>query len=185
MDFKLLDNAVEVRKAFIDRFVLSWEEFQIKQQEWLVTYGIDIKWYNEAYLWDKLNFDFSIATFSEALSAIKTHTGNVLIMSEGELHHQPGELFYNNERIKNFVAQINGEELTKLIEKEWFDSYKLAARDMYNPCPILPEDLYVFDESMSWLVVFTHETTDWDFDENNPMKQAETRYCIIYNKNEL
>ena len=51
---------------------------------------------------------------------------------------------------------------------------------MYNPDAVLPEDLYVFDESMTWLVVFTHETTDWEFDENNPMKQAETRYCIIH-----
>ncbi len=185
MEIKLLDNAIEVRKAFIDQFVLSWEEFQIKNQDLITTYCLDVNWYNEAYLWDKLDFDFHIATFSEALSALKAHTGNVLIMSEGETHDQPGELFCDNERIKNFIAQVNSEELAKLIEKEWFYSYELAARDMYDPCPVLPEDLYVFDESMSWLIVFTHETTEWDFDENDFMKQAQTRYCIIYNRNEL
>ena len=51
---------------------------------------------------------------------------------------------------------------------------------MYNPDAVLPEELYVFNESMTWLIVFTHETADWKFDENNPMKQAETRYCIIH-----
>ena len=51
---------------------------------------------------------------------------------------------------------------------------------MYNPNPILPEDLYVFDSSMSWFVVFTHETTDWETEDS--MKEAESRYCIIYSE---
>lgn len=28
MYIKLLDNAKDIHKAFIDRFVMSWEEFQ-------------------------------------------------------------------------------------------------------------------------------------------------------------
>ena len=128
----------------------------------------------------KLNFDFSVATFSDALSELKTHVGKVLIMSEDETLCCPNELFYNNEKVKNFVAKVDVKELAKLIEDEWYGSYKLATQNTYNPDAILPEDLYVFDESMTWLVVFTHETTDWEFDENNPMKQAETRYCIIH-----
>ena len=53
---------------------------------------------------------------------------------------------------------------------------------MYNPNPILPEDLYVFDSSMSWFVVFTHETNDWETEDL--MKEAESRYCIIYSDKE-
>lgn len=184
MKIQLLENATEIRNSFINTFVLSWDEFQVKQKDWIAEiaknkYMIDINWYNQAYLWDKLNFDFSVATFSDALSALKTHVGKVLIMSEDGTLCCPSELFYNNEKVKNFVAQVDVKELAKLIEDEWYDSYKLAAQNMYNPDAVLPEDLYVFDESMTWLVVFTHETTDWEFDENNPMKQAETRYCII------
>ena len=33
---------------------------------------------------------------------------------------------------------------------------------MYNPDFILPENLYVFDNSMDWVIVFTHETQDWE-----------------------
>ena len=185
MEIQLLENATEIRNTFINTFVLSWDEFQIKQKAWIAEmaknkYTIDINWYKQAYLWDKLNFDFSVATFSKALSELKTHSGKVLIMSEDETLCCPNELFYNNEKVKNFVAQVDVKELAKLIEDEWYDSYKLAAQNMYNPDAVLPEDLYVFDESMTWLVVFTHETTDWELDENNPMKQAETRYCIIH-----
>ena len=50
---------------------------------------------------------------------------------------------------------------------------------MYDPDAMLPEDLYVFDLSMEWCVVFTHETTDWESELDNPMKATESRYCII------
>ena len=50
---------------------------------------------------------------------------------------------------------------------------------MYDADAFLPEDLYVFDLSMKWCVVFTHETTDWKSEIDNPMKAAESRYCII------
>lgn len=185
MKIQLIENASEIRNKFINNYVLPWDEFQVKQKDWITEmaknkYTIDINWYNQAYLWDKLNFNFSVATFSDALSILKTHVGKVLIMSEDETLCCPSELFYNNEKVKNFVAQVDVKELAKLIEDEWYDSYKLAAQNMYYPNAVLPEDLYVFDESMTWLVVFTHETTDWEFDENNPMKQAETRYCIIH-----
>ena len=50
---------------------------------------------------------------------------------------------------------------------------------MYDADAFLPEDLYVFDASMKWCVVFTHETIDWESEIDNPMKAAQTRYCII------
>lgn len=185
MEIQLLQNSSEIRNDFINKFVMTWDEFQVKLKDWIAEMAknkntIDINWYNQSYMWDKLNLNFSVATFSEALSELKTHIGKVLIMSEYETVCCPSKLCYDKEKIKNFVAQVDVKELAKLIEDEWYDSYKLAAQNMYNPEAVLPEDLYIFDESMNWLVVFTHETTDWEFDENNPMKQAETRYCIIY-----
>ena len=69
--------------------------------------------------------------------------------------------------------------LAARIEQEWYDSYRLAEQNMYDADAFLPEDLYVFDASMKWCVVFTHETTDWESEIDNPMKAAQTRYCII------
>ena len=89
MEVQLIENALEIRDKFINNFVLSWDEFQIKQKDWIAEmaknkYAIDINWYKQAYLWDKLNFDFPVASFSDALSALKAHAGKVLIMSEDE-----------------------------------------------------------------------------------------------------
>ena len=85
MKIQLLENALKIRNEFINNFVLSWDEFQIKQKNWIAEmaknkYAIDINWYKQAYLWDKLNFDFSVATFSSALLELKTHAGKVLII---------------------------------------------------------------------------------------------------------
>ena len=62
---------------------------------------------------------------------------------------------------------------------EWFEDYRLAMEDRYNPHHVLPDELYVFDNTMTWCVVFTHETTDWESESDDPMKAAESRYCIL------
>ena len=186
MDILLLENSDEIRQRFIDRFVYSWDEFQVEQKRFIDECAknkciIDINWYNQAYLWDRLNCTDSVASFDSALEALKSHSDRVLIMSEDETHRYPGVLFYQNAKIKNFVARVNAEQLAKLIEDEWYGVYRMAEQNMYNPNPILPEDLYIFDESMKWLIVFTHETMDWESEIDDPMKSAQSRYCIVYN----
>lgn len=39
---------------------------------------------------------------------------------------------------------------------------------------------YVFDESLEWVIVFTHETLDWQPDDL--MSEAKSRLCIIHNE---
>ena len=63
--------------------------------------------------------------------------------------------------------------------KKHYDSYRLAMQNRYDADAFLPGDFYVFDSSMTWCVVFTHETTDWESELDNPMKAAESRVCII------
>ncbi len=46
------------------------------------------------------------------------------------------------------------------MEEEWFEDYRLFMENMYNPNHMLPDEVYVFDETMTWFVVFTHVTTD-------------------------
>ena len=179
MQFKLLDNIAETRDAFLNHFVMSWEEFQIKQKEWIAemaktNYPINIEWYEQSYMWDKMSPDFPRVSMGEALAFLKEHCGTVLFMSEkGE------DTFYQGKKLIDFIAEADANTLATKIEQEWFDSYKLAEQNMYDADAFLPEDLYVFDLSMKWCVVFTHETTDWKSEIDNPMKAAESRYCII------
>ncbi len=183
MKIELLKNAQGIRKSFIERFVMSWDEFQIELEDFVEEMSkrnekVDIEFYNKSYLWDRISSIYPRVSFREALSLLSSIDSDVLFMSEDEKHEYCGELLFEEEKIKNFVAKANAKELEKLIEQEWFETYILAEQGMYAPNPILPEDLYVFNESMSWFVVFTHETTDWETDD--PIKEAESRYCIVF-----
>lgn len=179
MNIKFLDNARKISEEFINRFVMSWEGFQVKQKDWISkmaesNYPITIDWYEKAYMWDKMNPDFASVSMEAALAFLKEHSGPVCFMTEkGE------DIYYHGKKHVDYIAEADAHILAARIEKDWYDSYRLAAQNMYDPDAFLPEDLYVFDASMKWCVVFTHETTDWEAGLEKPMKEAESRYCII------
>ena len=185
MKITLLENNEEIRRTFIDRFVMSWDEFQVEHKEFIdkmleKNQVVDIEFYNRSYLWDRISSKYPPTSFREALDFLSNIDGDVIFMSEDEKVPCSAGLFIDGNKIRSFAAKSNAKELAKLIEKEWFETYILEEQGRYNPNPILPEDLYVFDSSMSWLVVFTHETTDWETEDS--MKEAESRYCIVYFK---
>ena len=109
-----------------------------------------------------------------AIAFLKEHSGPVSFMAErGE------DTYYQGKKIVDFIGEADAHALAARIEKEWYGSYRLTAQNMYDPDAFLPDDLYVFDATMKWCVVFTHETADWGSEIENPMKAARSRYCII------
>ena len=179
MNFKLLDNTTDINKSFTDRFVMSWDEFQIKQKNWIAemaktNYPINIAWYEQSYMWDRMNPDFPRVSMKEALAFLKEHSGSVFFMTE-----KGKDIYYQGKKSVDFIAEADAHTLAERIEQQWYESYRLAEQNLYNADAFLPDDLYVFDLSMKWCVVFTHETTNWELEIDNPMKAAESRYCII------
>ena len=179
MNIKMLDNANDISKAFIDHFVMSWDEFQVKQKDWIAemsktNYPINTVWYEQSYMWDRMNPDFPRVSMEEALAFLRGHSGSIFFMTEkGE------DIYYQGKKSVDFIAEADAHALAERIEQEWYNSYRLAEQNMYDADAFLPEDLYVFDVSMKWCVVFTHETTNWESEIDDPMKAAESRYCII------
>ena len=87
MYIKLLDNAKDIRKAFIDRFVVPWEEFQIQHKDWIIEMSktnhlITADWYKKSFLWKKMNSHFLTVSFNEALAFLKEHSGPVFFITE-------------------------------------------------------------------------------------------------------
>ncbi len=182
MEIEYLDDILEIGEAFIKRFVLSWESFQIKHKDWIdkmnkQNYPIDRQWYDQAYMWDRMDPTYPGASLKEALDFLREHSGQVIFLTEkGER-----ECFQGAKTI-DFIAKADAHHLADRIEFEWYESYRLAEQYRYIP-DALPEDLYVFDSSMRWCVVFTHETTDWEAEKTDDwMKAAQSRYCIIDRK---
>ena len=179
MNYKLLDNIKDISEAFVSRFILSWEEFQVDLKDFIAemekdNHPVDYAFYEQSYFWDRMGSRYPYVSMKEALAFLREHSGPVYFMGEkGENGSGQGK------RIVDFIAEADSHSLAEKIEQEWYESYRLAMQYMYNPDVLLPEDLYVFDASMKWCVVFTHEITDLESQFDEPMKAAESRVCII------
>ena len=176
MEIDYLEDFESIKESFLSRFVLSWEDFQVKSKAWIEKMGnrgwpVDTRWYDQAFLWDKMDPSHTFTSMKEALAFLRGKTGTVLFMTE--------KLDENTrKRDIDYVARANAAELADRIEEEWYEMYRLLEQEMYNP-DALPCDIYVFNEAMDWCVVFTHETSDIENELDDPMKAAESRCCLI------
>lgn len=175
----LVDNANEIRQAFIEKFTMTWDEFQITHKEWIEALAAKnyTVTYEELHLWSLM--DHRAISFEKALEFLRTMQGDVYVMSESESH--PGCQTFEIDGVehKNCVLKTNAKELAGLIEYEWYEPYRLYALGMYLTHTILPADIYVFDVSMQHLLVFTHETDYWELEDEQPMKCAASRFCMM------
>ena len=173
-------DSAALRQAFIRKFTMPWEEFQVTHKDWIdglaaknhtVTYG-------ELYLWDLM--DHRAVSFSVALDFLRSMSGEVYVTSERESNGGHHEFEIDGMEYREVVVRANAAELADLIEYEWYEPYRLDALGMYLTHTVLPADLYVFDESMERLLVFTHETDFWELEDEQPMKCAASRFCMMY-----
>ena len=72
MYIKLLDNAKDIRKAFLNRFVMSWDEFQIQRNDWIAEKAktncpITVDWYAKTFMWERMNPNSSNVSMKEAV----------------------------------------------------------------------------------------------------------------------
>ena len=172
MNIKLLDSAADIREAFVNRFVLSWEEFRITKKDWIAktsaNYPITIQWYEQAYLWDKMHPDFLRVSMETALTFLREHSGTVLFMTE-----KNKEVYYQGKKHIGFVAEADAHALAARIEEEWYDSFGFTAQKLCADA-FLPDDLYVFDSALKWCAAFTHDTTEGESKIDTPRKAAQS-----------
>lgn len=175
----LVENANEIRQAFTKKFTMTWDEFKITHKEWIdalaaKNYTVT---YEERLLWELM--DHRAISFAKALEFLRTMQGDVYVMSESESNPDRHEFEIDGVEYKGCVAKAKAAELADLIEYEWYEPDRLDALGMYLTHLVLPADLYVFDESMERLLVFTHETDYWELEDEQPMKCAASRFCMM------
>ena len=160
-----------MRRDFMDAFVLSKEDFELlhpacRESE---TVGGDFdEWFEEAYLWEKMSPDLPAVDFDTALSLLRSRGGTVLFMSESESSHKPCGMIRYGREVCDFVAMADAGELADRIELEWNGSLRQTGEAPHELT--LPEDLYVYDTTLDWVIVFTHET----------VTAPETRVCRVF-----
>ncbi len=166
----------KTRKDFTEAFVLTKEEWQLLYPDFVsrISSGYD-DWYDGAYLWEKMSMP-SVA-FREALELLRTREGTVLFLSESEMSDNDGALYLHGREIYDFVAMADARELADRIEYEWFEGWRLMLECGCFGDAILPDELYVFDTTLDWVIVFTHEN---DPDYDGKPEGAETRFCMAF-----
>lgn len=176
MYYKSLDHPETIRQAFMNRFVLSWDAFQTQHKDWIAkmaktNHPVTQDWYHRAFMWEKMDSKYQSVSMKDAIAFLKEQNGNVFFITEG------GDPSYC--RLVDFTAEADARILAARIAHEWYDGHRLGAQNRYNPDALFPEEVYVFDASMKWCVAFTHETTDWEAELDDPMRVAESRVCIL------
>ena len=161
-----------MREDFIDAFVLSKEDLEMVRPAWrdeLEAMGGDFDaWYAETYLWDKMSPDLPVADLNTALARLREREGIVLFMSESEITGKPCALRHRGREVCDFVAMADARELADRIEYEWREYPRLTREAPHELT--LPEDLYVFDTTLDWVIVFTHSI----------VTTPETRFCRVF-----
>ena len=174
MNYRLLPEPHKIREKFIDTFVLSYSEFVSLHKEYISELSAEFseEYYNKMFMWDRIIKSAHEINFSYALSILKNKTGEVLFFTE---FYNTADSGMHEFSILNahseFAAVSCPQELAECISYEWFTMYELYGQDSYRDDWILPQDLYVFDESFSWCLIFTHET-------DCKTESADSRFCL-------
>ena len=113
----------------------------------------------DGYLWDCLqcNENYQKECSMEVAAEFLREKKNVFMMwdlfSKERLSHKRFSLKYP----KDTIVSMQGAPLSQKVVEEWNCERAAWAADRMCEGLWLPEDLYCFDESMEWYVIFTHE----------------------------
>jgi len=183
-------DAQTVRSAFVDTFVLDWQEYQIDHQKFIKRWKIEKRHFDGMLMWDKMPIDFPTVSFREALALLRGLSCEVLLLSEGPdyTYGHRHSLRLAGQEFHYFVAAMDACTLAARIEYEWIESIRLmeeSVRLMKDLCYLedaaFPDDLYICTPEMDRMLVFTHETHDYEAElAGDYIKQAESRICIAF-----
>ncbi len=176
MKIELFVLPEKTRKDFTEAFILTKEEFRLLHPDFVSRLSSDYDdWYDGAYLWDKMSMPS--VNFRKALELLRARKGSVLFMSEPEISGHDAALYLHGRETYDFVAIADARELADRIEYEWFESWRWALEGGSLGELILPDELYVFDTTFDWVIVFTHEN---DPEYDGKPEGAETRFCMAF-----
>lgn len=188
MNYTLLneEQAQQVRQAFENAFIETPEEYMTSCIKWREEYFsknpnahvCPLPKFDEVIYWSKIKC-YKEIDFAEAISFLSGICNPVYFMSDLALEGYVGMHLLNDQRASiGFVAvHDDPKSFAEHIYDEWkrYYTYDYENEEEWFE-PLLPDDLYVFDDSFSWMLVFTHHNVE-DFMSEPP--SSENRGCFI------
>lgn len=181
MKFEVLPpkRAVALRRSFIQQFVDTTSSYYQKHIATLIQ-DTDSFCY-DGYLWDCLqdNKNWKKECHMEDAAAFLKDKKNVFFMWDLFSKERLSGKRFSLEYPKDTIISTEGSLLSQKIVEEW--NYEQDAWTSGFQCQGLwfPEDIYCFDESLSWYAVFTHES--WDSWTNPELDEdVSIRVCFLH-----
>lgn len=172
-------KAAGLRAGFIKSFVDTSTSYFRKNIENVKPTDIQYDTYSCAYLHDTLDRDISsVIPFDRAVRIIseKKRVYSMWDIQRIPISTDPDIHFFKPHHLELYesdsVIEWDAGELTALLEKELGD-YD-ATDCLHNT---LPEDIYVFDDSLEWCVIFTHSSTK-SIEVINGVRPRGERLCL-------
>lgn len=164
-------KAAKLRSLFIEHFIDTEHEYYKTYIEKRRVYPDGMCY--EGYLWDVLknnrNYEKRCA-MEEATAYLKTRETVYVMWDIYSVHRVRDGSWMGGNLPKGTVICVSGAELADVIGEEWDPN-------LVTP-HLLPEDIYCFDESFRWFVVFTHEGDDW-LPHPEPGEDDYIRICFL------
>ncbi len=162
--FKIVPNnkAMELRCQFIEKYVNTNTECykHIKN----INSEVFVRNQTYFYLRDTLKDDKRfVVSYENALEWLCKRRGNVYIMWDVSYPFEKGfesedeKILINHGYTCDTVLEMTSFQASKMIE-ESNDESKYA---LYSD-RVLPEDVYVFDEKLTFYIAFTHSFLNWE-----------------------
>ena len=145
----------KIRELFVNSFVdQTTERYKMIEE-------IDSQHY-ALYLWDTLLKPFSTkVNYYSAINHLQNSSNKVFLMMDIQRRNRGSEETQFNLYLKKH--NYNRESVFELPASEVAELYRIdnEIHTSWLPSDLnLLEDIYVFDESFKWLIVFTHEQVD-------------------------
>ncbi len=146
MKYTIVDQALadRLRQDFIERFTDKTLPFYQKTLRMRQFY--DGMCYM-GYIWEVLKKPYAIVTREAALALLSDRT-EVYVLWDIRTMKNVAQAFHYKVP-KDQVIRTEGAELAEQLRADF--------APLSEQVSFLPEDLYVFDDSLSWFLVFTHE----------------------------
>ena len=181
MKFEIVptEKAAALRKAFIQQFVDTTSDHYQKHIATLIQYADGF--YYDGYLWDCLqdNKEWKKECRMEEAAAFLRNKESVFVM--WDLFSKERRCSYKLCSLKyptNTIINVRGDYFAQVVVEEWNKEQAAWEADCMCQGLWLPEDIYCFDESMSWYAIFTHE--GWDSWTNPELDDnAYIRVCFL------
>ena len=171
-------KAAALRKAFIQKFIDMTSDHYQKHIATLVqdTDGLCY----DGYLWNCLqdNKKWKKECCMEDAAAFLRDKKHVFLMWDLFSKERLSDRRLSLENPKDTIISIEGSLLSQKIVEEWNNEQDAWTSGFQCQGLWFPEDVYCFDESLSWYVIFTHET--WDSWTNPELDEdVYIRVCFL------